>query len=601
MKKHSFLTVTDQFCGAGGSSLGATAVPDLNVFLAMNHWALAIETHNTNFPDTHHDMSDISAVDPRRYPSTDILITSPECTNHSLAKGVKRRRKQMHLWEKEVIDPSAERSRATMWDVPRFAEVHQYNIIVTENVVDARQWLLWDAWIHAMTSLGYDHHIVYFNSMFAHLDPRRVQTLHDFAPQSRDRMYVVFWKRGNKRPDLDFRPRAYCQKCEGEVSAVQAFKQTKVVKEMGGRWGRYGDQYNYRCPKCAREVDPFYFAAFNAIDWTLPAERIGSRKRPLKSKTIQRIEEGLRRFAGQHLVIETAFSHAENNRSRPLSNPLMTQSTRQTLGLAMPFLSVQYTPGYNKPVTDPMGSITTQDHHALITPFLTSVNDFDGRNIPLDQAMGTQTTQEKFGLTFAPFMVELRNGQASREVTDPLSTIVTMGAHHGIAYPDPFIAVLRGTNQAKGMDEPLDTFAAGGNHHGLVMPAPFLTSYYGSNGNQRTVDEAMGAVTGNDRHALVMPFLLGYANGDGPAKTVTEPLRTMHTENGQGLVQPVSAIAVEDCHFRMLQPHEVGRGMAFPESYVVLGTKRDQVKQYGNAVTPPVMKMILERCALTLQ
>jgi DNA (cytosine-5)-methyltransferase 1 len=563
MKKRSFLTVTDQFCGAGGSSLGATAVPDINVYLAMNHWALAIETHNTNFPDTYHDMSDISAVDPRRYPSTDILITSPECTNHSLAKGVKRRQKQLHLWEKDVIDPSAERSRATMWDVPRFAEVHQYNIIVTENVVDARQWLLWDAWIHAMTSLGYDYHIVYFNSMFAHLDPNTVQSLHDFAPQSRDRMYVVFWKKGNVKPNLNFNPRAYCSSCDAEVAAVQVFKSTKVVKEMGGRWGRYKDQYTYRCPKCARDIEPFYFAAFNAIDWSLPAERIGSRKRPLKSKTIQRIEEGLRRFAGQHLTVELGYSHATNNRSRPLSASLLTQSTRQSqalliqmaygnqqdcarpvsepmftqttaesVSLAMPFLSVQYSPGYNKPVTDAMASVTTQDHHALVSPF----------------------------------MVEFHNNQDARGLDEPISTIATSGAHHGV-----------------------------------VMPAPFLTSYYGSNGNQRTVDEPLGALTATDRHGVVMPFMLGYANGDGPARDVTEPLRTLHTGNGQGLVQPESAVAVDDCYFRMLQPHEVGRGMAFPESYVVLGTKRDQVKQYGNAVTPVVMRMILERCAATLR
>ena len=32
-----------------------------------------------------------------------------------------------------------------------------------------------------------------------------------------------------------------------------------------------------------------------------------------------------------------------------------------------------------------------------------------------------------------------------------------------------------------------------------------------------------------------------------------------------------------------------------------VGTKRQQVKQYGNAVTPPVMKMLVERCVASLQ
>ncbi len=74
------LTFTDQFCGAGGSSQGVRKLSEkikgVEVRLALNHWKLAIETHNTNFPDTLHECTDISACDPRRYPKTDILITS---------------------------------------------------------------------------------------------------------------------------------------------------------------------------------------------------------------------------------------------------------------------------------------------------------------------------------------------------------------------------------------------------------------------------------------------------------------------------------------------------------------------------------------------
>jgi len=311
-KKKSYLTVTDQFCGAGGSSLGATA-SGMEVMLAMNHWQLAIDTHNTNFPDTLHDCADVSATDPRRYSSTDILVTSPECTNHSIAKGSKKRKRQMSLFGEAKIDPSAERSRATMFDVPRFAEYHNYNVIVVENVVDARHWVMWDAWIHAMNSLGYDYQIVYFNSQFAHLDPTAVASLHDFAPQSRDRMYVVFHKKGNKAPDLDFRPKAHCPSCDRIIGAKQVFKPTLKVREMGGRWGRYGDQYIYICEECTLrgvhgkdpvEVTPFYFAAANAIDWSLPAERIGDRKRPLKQKTIERIRKGLEMFGNQYLMVE---------------------------------------------------------------------------------------------------------------------------------------------------------------------------------------------------------------------------------------------------------------------------------------------------------
>ena len=200
MRTSSDITVTDQFCGAGGSSQGATAA-GARVVLAMNHWKLAVETHNTNFPDVLHDCVDISACDPRRYPRTTILIASPECTNHSIAKGQKRKQQaQPSLWEPyPKLDPAAERSRATMFDIPRFAEYHQYECIIVENVVEARDWLLFDEWLLMMQKLGYTWETVYFNSMFAHP-----------TPQSRDRMYVVFWKKGNTAPNLRFTPTAWC-------------------------------------------------------------------------------------------------------------------------------------------------------------------------------------------------------------------------------------------------------------------------------------------------------------------------------------------------------------------------------------------------------
>lgn len=46
-RKNTYITATDQFCGAGGSTSGAKAA-GVEVKMALNHWKLAIETHNTN-------------------------------------------------------------------------------------------------------------------------------------------------------------------------------------------------------------------------------------------------------------------------------------------------------------------------------------------------------------------------------------------------------------------------------------------------------------------------------------------------------------------------------------------------------------------------
>ncbi len=40
----------------------------------------------------------------------------------------------------------------------------------------------------------------------------------------------------------------------------------------------------------------------------------------------------------------------------------------------------------------------------------------------------------------------------------------------------------------------------------------------------------------------------------------------------------------------MLEPDEIKRGMAFDDDYVLLGSKRAQVRLAGNAVTPPAAR-----------
>lgn len=547
--KDSSISVSDQFCGAGGSSWGAYLL-GLQVLWAWNHWKRAIETHNTNFPHTQHDCVDISTVNPRRYSSTNILITSPECTAHTYADGKKKPSKQMELFpDGQTYDPAAERSRATMWNVVDFAEVHHYDIIVVENVVNAADWILFDSWLRAMWALGYAHHIVYFNSMFAHLRPLSEPKHGLFAPQSRDRMYCVFWKKGNKKPDLEFRPLAWCPCCERDVEAAQTWRPTKAVKAHGGRWGRYGkrQQYVYTCPHCSIPrrwviVHPYFYCAANAIDWSIPITRIGDRDEALEPTTIRRVEVGLEMFEGQDLVIDMSRTHGHDRRSAPLfRRTLPTQTTTQSAALLM------------------------------VPPFTVETLFTDGnrRPRPMDEPLGTQTTRQSTAVIIPPFILGYANQESKpRGLDEPLRTFHTENGQ-AVVMP-PFMVEMRGTtsgmNQPKGVDETLGTISAGGRHHALVAP-PFLMSYYGSGGGQRLVDREMGTIPTVDRHALV---------------------------------QPGSTIKPEDCGFRVLSPFEIQLGMAFDPDYIVTGNNKEKVRQLGNAVTPPVMKMILERCVETL-
>jgi len=522
MTKNTFITVTDQFCGAGGSSIGATHA-GAEVKLAMNHWALAIETHNTNFPLVDHDCTDISAVNPRRYPSTDILITSPECTNHSLAKGKPRQYYTQDIFGNLLIDPAEERSRATMWDVPRFAEYHDYRLIVVENVVDAGKWRLFDSWLHAMHALGYQHEVVYYNSMFAWP-----------TPQSRDRMYTIFWKNGNLKPDLEFCPPAWCQNCQENVAAIQTWKKS--------RWGRYKAQYFYRCPRCHLQIEPYYYAAFNAIDFSIQAERIGDRKIPLKPKTLARVQYGLDTYGRKPMIVTGRYTTGVTCRVKDATQePIPTQPGDSSHAVLMPWL------------------VETGYSHAP-----------DNRSISSQNAGLTQTTHQTIGLV--GYLTKQYGGQAeprymSIPLDAPTGTITTWDHHAVIGVPPAFVAELHGTSKAHGLHDPLMCITATGSHHALLSADSFLTYYYNSM----------------------------------QASSMADPIHTVTTLDRAGLVGALENMTIDDLTFRMLKAHEIGKAMAFPGDYIVKGTQREKVRQYGNAVTPPVMEMILKRCVDTFQ
>jgi len=514
------ITVTDLFCGAGGSSSGLTALPGVRVLMAANHWKLAIDSHQANHPDTDHDSADISQVEPSRFPTTDILWASPECTNHSVAKGIRRQRAaQAQLFElggEPLPDEAAVRSRATMWDVPRFAEYHQYRAIIIENVVDAYRWVPFPAWLQTMELLGYEHEIVWLNSMHA-------QALGAPAPQSRDRMYVVFWRKGNRRPDLQkwTRPRALCER-HGVVSAVQVFKKAE-------RWGRYRAQYLYRCPRCAVVVEPGWLPAASAIDWSLRGQRIGDRAKPLAAKTRARIEAGLRKYAGPVQLAAAGNTYDAADPRHPQHESGSGYMRVWSTGEALRTQS------------------TSVEHGVAVPPLVVPVEGREGKAAALaSEALRTQSTRNETGVLVprGAFIAMQRAENRPMAPQEPLATMTT-GLNHALVVP------MRNHGVAKPVSSPIDTVSAEGNHHALLM-----------------------------------------RNNTGGAEMTTpvyEVMRTLTTGGHQSSLDNIDA-AVDDCEFRMLEPHEIKVGMAFSAGYILLGNKREQVKQSGNAVTPPVAR-----------
>ena len=586
------LTVTDFFCGAGGSSSGAEAVPGVRVRTALNHWALALETHNANMPWVDHDPVDIFEADPARYAHTDLGWFSPECTTWSQARGEERdydgSAQQGSLFDEDepAADEAKYRSRLQMDEVVRFVRYHRYRAFVVENVTDILSWWELDRWLRELRSEGYDHRIIILNSAFA-------QGLGAPAPQLRDRVYFVFWQTRYRTPDLDkwTRPRAWCPTCGEVVTAAYAPKPGKR------RPMRYGQQYAFRCPRTSCRnaiVQPYVLPAAAAIDWSLPAQRIGDRPKPLQPKTIARIEAGLRRYA-QPITLEAAghtFERRPGVRTWLVDQPLTVLHTTASKGVACPPMLVPSGGTWNDEATtvaDPMRTRTTRETEGVcVPPFLLPLRSGRPRVVGTDEPLATVVADGSNHALVDPLLVpvEGRDNLAARPVTDPARAQTAR-------LQDALVVPLRNNGVARPpADSPLPTFAAAGQHHALVMRN---NTPRGDGGQMSTpLDEPIRALTTAGHQSLIRwdHLLVPYYSTRATAREVRDPMGTVSTVDRYALVGP--QIAVEDCTFRMLDVHEIKAGMAFAPGFLMpVGAKRDKVRMLGNAVTPPAARDLI--------
>jgi DNA (cytosine-5)-methyltransferase 1 len=564
------ITVTDIFCGGGGSSTGMSQIPGIKIVMAANHWDLAVEVHNANHPGADHAAVDLHEEDPRYFPKTDILWASPECTKWSQASGgkyssVSTEIDLLDLLNPELIEEDPEtaivqRSRLLMFDVLRFAEHHRYRAMVIENVVDVARnpkfSEAWALWRKGLTNLGYEYRVVSLNSMHA-------QACGDPAPQSRDRLYVVCWLKGQKAPDIDkvMRPLAWCPQCQQVIESQQVWKNGRTV-------GKYRSQYIYIHGACGTAVEPGYLPAAAAIDWTLRGTRIGDRNKPLADKTRRRIAAGIAKYWSPfHMESGGNQYDAADPKHKSFGDPngyyrawstldaLKTLHTQETKALVVP-LEGRAGDRISSDL-DPLRTQTARHQDAFVTRA-----EFGGSTYPVDQAHPTFTTYDTASVIESPFIAELRGGGSD----------------------------------ARSVESPMSTVTASGNHHGLVMP------YYGASTGCQPTSQPLGTVTTVDRHALIHRNNTGGAEMTTPA---SEYMRTLTTAGHQSILTPgdieAAEAQVDGCLFRMLEPKEVARGMAFPADYIWGGTRREQVKLAGNAVTPPaardLMSVVVEALA----
>ena len=188
----------DIFCGAGGSSAGAQAA-GVDVVAGIDMCATATATFAANFPVAYVVTSRLEDVEMAAFTAragpVDILLASPECRNHTCAKG---------------SAPRDESSRATAMHVVEYARALKPRWLVLENVVYMRPWSRYGELTDRLRGLGY------------HLDAWTLDASDFGVAQARRRLFLV--------GDLEGPPNLSLRKRRGRRKSV------KSILDAPGTW-----------------------------------------------------------------------------------------------------------------------------------------------------------------------------------------------------------------------------------------------------------------------------------------------------------------------------------------------------------------------------
>ncbi len=528
------------FAGLGGACQGLEDA-GLPVHVAVNHDPVAIATHRALNPHTRHIQGDIFDIDPlaatQGQPVND-LWASPDCRDHSVAKGGA---------------PRSPRVRSMPWQVTRWAGKVAPKRIYIENVREIRGWgplrakrdkatgrvlkldgtiaapgervplreqqLVRDPrrlghhfrrWVASLRALGYDY------------EDRDLCCADFGVPTSRRRFFAV-------------------SRCDGQPIAWP--ERTHAPRHLAGGLG----------------LKP-WVAAATIIDWSRPLPSIFERKKPLAEATLRRIARGLVRYVidcAEPFIVSVANTGTTGRGAYtwPVSDPLRTNTTSDSHALAGPAIMPITHTGERMPqdaAADPMPTITTA-HRGELAVMGAAIVGAGGRAAqtqPMDAAepLNASTTKEDrllVGAELAAFAVPNNTNNAPVSPTDPLPTWTTANR---IYLSAAHLTKFRNGATGEAMDQPLPTVTANGHsptRPGCAIPlgvvgAALVQTGYGEREGQapRSMDIAdpIGTqVAGASKHALVGAFLSRYhgerRDGETRGGDAADPVPTQTTEN----------------------------------------------------------------------
>lgn len=538
------LNTVDLFCGAGGASTGLElALKRLKMNhkgLAINHWAVAVDTMKRNHPEIDtKQMSIEEAVPAELVPGgvVDLLWASPSCTHHSRAKGGKPRSNQLRAQPELVLtwlDQLFVR-RVNIENVPEFVDWGPLN--KDGKPIKKLKGSCFRAWVAAIEA----------------------------------RNYTVEWRIVNC---ADY----------GDATSRRRFFLKAVRRGCGKiRWPE---------PTHAENPQPDLFGTLKpwrgvreCLDLTDTGRSIFGRKKPLARNTLRRIAVGLRKFCGLDFQMDM-LGAGENDETRvlPTTAPLRTQHTANRTAIVRPFV-VRMNKNCNAESVDaPLSTVTAgAAHHALCSPLI--LDHFkNGEAQSVDAPIGTQTTHDRFSMV-TPYLITEQTNNAPRGIDKPLRAQTTVRKDYLCT---PLILGQQGGATCRPIDEPCPTVATAGS---IRMITPLVLGRDAC-AKCRPATKPMPTLTCGGAMRVITPLILDMSrpggHDSGHVRPADKPIQTLTTcDNVQGVFPVLEDGRVIDIRIRMLKPSELAAAHSFPKDYVLTGNRGEQVKQIGNSV--PVM------------
>ncbi len=305
---NNVLTAADLFAGMGGNSEGARQA-GFRVVVAANHWAESVAIHKRNHPETTHFCQDLHQANFHSWPDFDVMMASPSCQGHSLARGVDR--------------PHHDAARSTAWAVVSCAEAKRPRALVVENVPEFESsWQLFPQWRSCLETLGYV------------LSTQVLDAADLGVPQHRRRVFVVGIHQSVSNDAIRVRHPNLAHTPIGDViewgtgSWSPVLKAGRAVATIA-RWRRGREEFGRRF------IMPYYGSGSGLTGRSL-ARPVGT----LTTRDRYALVDGdrMRMFTKRECVRAFAFpSHYELPSSRKLSLHLLGNSvpppmTRHVLG-----------------------------------------------------------------------------------------------------------------------------------------------------------------------------------------------------------------------------------------------------------------------------